>query len=141
MSESGKERSRLGGGCCGGRSGDDEDDGGDRKNENEHGCENCGKRGKRVALFRFRKVKKPFQRRNKKSNYSSNLGKRVCGGGGGGGGSGCYFCLKQPQTLDSPGESQTRDPNNPEFTYEILGPVIEKNDFYSKECNTHLDDI
>ncbi|CAK9134235.1 unnamed protein product [Ilex paraguariensis] len=171
MSESGKELSEIdgGGGCdCGGSGsgsgsgdgdggGDDEGNGGDgviqkddQKKERENGFGNFTQRGKRVALFRLRKVKKQSQRRNKKGNsaISGCLGKWVCGtgrrrGGGGagcagGGGGGCYLCLKQPQTLDSPSESETSDPNNPDFTYEMCRELIEKNDFSSKEYNPQM---
>uniref|UniRef100_A0A5B7BQZ7 Uncharacterized protein n=1 Tax=Davidia involucrata TaxID=16924 RepID=A0A5B7BQZ7_DAVIN len=141
MSQSEKERSDVVGGSGGG----DDDGGGcsrsdDQKKEMDQVCEGHVRKGKRMALFRFRKVKKQLHRRKKRpSNPSSSattgcLGKRFCGGGGG-----CYLCFRKPQTLDSPVESQTSDPNNPEFTCEMLKALIEKNDFYSKECNPHLD--
>lgn len=50
------------------------------------------------------------------------------------------MCLKKPMTLDSSGESPTSDPNSPDFTYGMLRSLIEKNDFFDKDCNPHLDD-
>uniref|UniRef100_A0A5B7BYF5 Uncharacterized protein n=1 Tax=Davidia involucrata TaxID=16924 RepID=A0A5B7BYF5_DAVIN len=142
MSEPEQERSDVVGGGCGG--GDYDDGGGSSRRDDQekqmgHVCEGHARKAKRVAFFRFRKVKKQLPGRNKRpSNPSSAttgcLGKWVCGGGGG-----CYLCFKQPQTLDSPVESQTSDPNSPEFSHELLKTLIEKNDFYSKECNPHLD--
>lgn len=52
---------------------------------------------------------------------------------------GCYFCFRQPQTLESSVESPVSDPNDPNYTSDMLKVLIEKNDFYSKECNPHLD--
>uniref|UniRef100_A0A6N2KLS1 Uncharacterized protein n=1 Tax=Salix viminalis TaxID=40686 RepID=A0A6N2KLS1_SALVM len=52
------------------------------------------------------------------------------------------FCFKQPPTLESSStsttlQSQTSDPNHPDFTFDMLKSLIETNDFYSKECNPH----
>lgn len=52
------------------------------------------------------------------------------------------FCFKQPPTLGSSStsttlQSQTSDPNHPDFTFDMLKSLIETNDFYSKECNPH----
>ncbi|KAK9920123.1 hypothetical protein M0R45_028684 [Rubus argutus] len=55
-----------------------------------------------------------------------------------GGNKGCYFCFTQPLTVESSAESQTSDPNSPNFTYGKLRSFIEMNDFYSKECNHHV---
>ena len=148
MSKSGKERSnfRGGGGGGGGGSGDgddgDEDDEGvrsrdDGKKRREYGCgRNLGK-AKQVVLFPFRKAKKQLvysgRKRSRSSSSSASFsGKRE-------GFVGCFLCFKQPQTMESPANSQTSDPNNPAFTYEHLKVLIEKNDFYSKECNPHID--
>ncbi|CAN4110842.1 unnamed protein product [Withania somnifera] len=90
-------------------------------------------KGKRVSCFRFRK----FLRRKTKGVSGNSERRRELSGGGGGR---CYMCcLKRPLTSDSGGESQTSDPNNPNFTYDMLRLFIEKNDFYSNECNPHLD--
>ncbi|KAF5946810.1 hypothetical protein HYC85_017038 [Camellia sinensis] len=114
-----------------------------KKKQREHGFGGNFRKAKRVALFQFRKAEKQLHRKNKKgSNQSSSIpgcfGKRTVGVGGGGG---YYCCFKQTPTLDSPVESTTSDPNSAEFTYELLRALIETNDFYSKECNTHLDII
>ncbi|KAJ6762463.1 UBIQUITIN CARBOXYL-TERMINAL HYDROLASE-LIKE PROTEIN [Salix purpurea] len=50
--------------------------------------------------------------------------------------------LQQPPTLESSStsttlQSQTSDPNHPDFTFDMLKSLIETNDFYSKECNPH----
>ncbi|XAR52782.1 hypothetical protein NMG60_11021035, partial [Bertholletia excelsa] len=102
-------------------------------------------KGEEGFLFRFRKVDKQLRRKNKKASipppYSSPgcFNRRVGGGGRGGGIGSCYTCFKQTPTLDSPVESQTSDPNSAEFGFELLRALIESNDFYSKECNPHLD--
>ncbi|WCJ26802.1 hypothetical protein M5689_008592 [Euphorbia peplus] len=70
-----------------------------------------------------------------------------CGGDANGGISGkskifgvdICCCFKQPSTLESSVESVTSDPNDSKFTFEMLRGFIETNDFYSKECNLHLD--
>lgn len=53
-----------------------------------------------------------------------------------------FFCFKQPPTLESSStsatlQSQTSDPNNPNFTFDRLKSLIENNDFFSKQCNPH----
>ncbi|XP_049414986.1 uncharacterized protein LOC125877761 [Solanum stenotomum] len=128
----------------GGSGGEDDAVGGSRckemdDSEEEEGDNNKDFRknkGKRVTCFRFRKVKSTLLRRKRKG-VSGNSERRREGSGGGGGG--CYLCLRRPLTSDSGGESQTSDPNSPNFTYEMLRVLIEKNDFYSNECNPHLD--
>ncbi|KAL7206076.1 hypothetical protein ACSBR2_018900 [Camellia fascicularis] len=123
MSESVKERSydTVGVGGC------DDDDGSDRLDDDDdqwkntkqmrHGFGRNLKKAKRVTRFRFRKAKKQLL-----------LRKNTRAGGSGGG---CYCCFGQTPSLDSPVDSQSSDPNNPEFTYESLRALIEKNDFYS----------
>ncbi|KZV14966.1 hypothetical protein F511_39890 [Dorcoceras hygrometricum] len=80
---------------------------------------------KRGTLFRLRKGKKIKGERRKEKRRKQIVG--------------CFLCLKEPRTLDSAGESPTSDPNSREFTFDMLRDLIEKNDFYSNECNTHLD--
>ena len=135
MSESEKERS------------DDVDGGGygdrpvrrenrQKKNRRGNGFEGHRRKTKWVWPIRLKKDEKLIHRRREKADNgsSSNLGKRVfCGGGD------YSCCFKQISTLNSPIEPQTSDPNSPEFTHELLRGLIEKNDFYSKECNPHLD--
>lgn len=128
----------------GGSGGEDDAVGGSRCKETDDSEEEEGdnskdfrkNKGKRVTCFRFRKVKSTLLRRKRKG-VSGNSERRREGSGGGGGG--CYLCLRRPLTSDSGGESQTSDPNSPSFTYEMLRVLIEKNDFYSNECNPHLD--
>ncbi|XP_055816486.1 uncharacterized protein LOC129886005 [Solanum dulcamara] len=118
----------VGGGRC--KETDDSEEEGDNNKD-------FGKnKGKRVSCFRFRKVKSMFLRRKRKGVSGNSERRRELSGGGRGG---CYLCLKRPLTSDSGGESQTSDPNSPNFTYEMLRVFIEKNDFYSNECNPHLD--
>ncbi|OWM72356.1 hypothetical protein CDL15_Pgr018241 [Punica granatum] len=62
-----------------------------------------------------------------------------CGDKGVSGNRRCLFCISRPITLESPAESHTSDPNDPAFTHEMLRAMLEKNDFYSEECNPHLD--
>ncbi|XAR56043.1 hypothetical protein NMG60_11036332 [Bertholletia excelsa] len=123
--------------------GDGDDDQGCDSKEKGHGCwKNCRK-AKKVAIFGFRKVDKQLRRKNKKASlspppYSSTgcFSRRV----GGGRRDTCYTCFKQTPTLDSSVESsQTSDPNSAEFGFEKLRALMETNDFYSKECNPHLD--
>lgn len=147
-----------GNGGCGGDDDDEEDDkvGGVQANEDRrtkqrgYGCggfrRNLGK-ARRVVLSPFNKIKasKQLPRRKHTRTSSSSLAETKVSGssgkgiGGGGVGKGCYFCFKRPLTMESPAESRTSDPNDPNFTYDMLKSLIEKNDFYSPECNPHLD--
>lgn len=50
-----------------------------------------------------------------------------------------YFsclCMSKPQTLDPNYEGI--DPNDPSVGYDYIKSLIEKNDFYAKESNTHV---
>lgn len=106
---------------------DDEDD-----QPEPRKCQECGKKGKGVSLFRRRKGKKLHNSRKKQNPSPVNSG--------GCGRSRFCLCLKQPLTLDSSvSGSPTSDPNSPAFTFNMLRGLIEKNDFYSNECNPHLD--
>lgn len=98
------------------------------------------KREKRVSFFRFNSAKKKLlllQKRKKRKKGGNSVNSRRSGKWVG---SGCCLCLKQPMTLDSSAESPASDPNSEEFTYDMLRVFIEKNVFYAKECNPHLDD-
>lgn len=117
---------------------DDEDGEGpaEAKDPEEEKCKGCAKKGKRMSFFRLRKSKKVKQKQKQRGFYVNS----GCWGGRVGGGGWCCFCVKQPTTLvDSPGESPSSDPNSSEFTFDMLRALIENNDFYSKECNPHLD--
>ncbi|KAK2966188.1 hypothetical protein RJ640_008754 [Escallonia rubra] len=128
MSDLDKDRSHGGGG--GFKGGNEENDGGGSGGKTDQGKH--GRKGKKVALFRFRKVKK-----RKPINSAANSG--GCFGKNAGGGGGCGLCFKPSPTVDSAVESPASDPNNSEFGFDLLRALIEKNDFYSEECNTHLD--
>lgn len=154
----GEEISNVGGGsdrhgCQGGDGNDDEDDGGDtarngegkKKNTNSGFGKDVGK-AKQVVLQQFSKAKKQLHnRRHRRALRSSSgsapaiasraSGKTIRGGTG----TGCYFCFMRPQVVESPNGSPTSDPNDSSFTYAMLKTLIEKNDFYSKECNPHID--
>lgn len=119
------------GGGVGGGGGVDDEDGEERKISKR-----CSRRGKMDTLFRLRRGKKMMgERREEKGLYANSRcwwrrRSKIPR---------CFLCLKEPETLDSSGESPTSDPNSSEFTFDMLRDLIEKNDFYSKECNTHLD--
>lgn len=92
----------------------------------------------RNSFFHNRR-KKQQQQENKTVSFASSVAAGAANGGAISGTNGCYFCFKQPHTLESPAESFTSDPNDSSFTHDMLRSLIEKNDFYSKECNPHID--
>ncbi|XP_068318441.1 uncharacterized protein [Pyrus communis] len=108
-------------------------------------------RAKLVVLHPFGRSKKLLPREAKTRGSASGAsslgsscafssGKMFGGGGGNGGGNkGCYFCFTKPPTLDSPMGSPTSDPEHPNFTFGMLRAFVESNEFYSKDCNPHLD--
>lgn len=101
-----------------------------RKSVRENVCEKSEGKGNRIPLFRFRKLR----RKNKLPSSESGscccfIGKKENVGG-------CFMCFRKSPSGDSPVKS---DPNSPSFTFERMRSMIEKNDFYSKECNTHFD--
>lgn len=111
---------------CGG---DDKDGGVScRESVRQNVCEKQGKQG-RVPLFRFRKLRR-------KNKLPSSESKCCCFGRKENVGGGCFMCFTRSPSDDSPVRS---DPNSPNFTFELVRSMIEKNDFYSKECNTHFD--
>lgn len=115
----------------------------------EHGGEDevCGrnhKKGKRVFRFRVKKVHKRNKLPNT-SSKSSKSSKSCCFVGNkreGIGFGGCCVCFGQTPSsgvVGSPVESQESDPNSSMFTFDLLRSLIEQNDFFDKDCNTHLD--
>lgn len=123
-------------GCSHGPGGDGDDDNREietagrtrRKKEGGNGFKKSFSRAKKVVLL-------PFTSKSRKHRKSQ---RRVRIGNGNTGGLLCgCFCLEQPRTLESP-KSNSSDPNDPSFTYDRLKTLIEKNDFFSKECDTHL---
>lgn len=138
----------------GGSDGDDDEDNGiGKKHRRTNGCGF----GKQVILHPFTKAKNQIRRiRSKKPLLSSSSstasssrnvnvsarGKIVIHGDSATAtriGS-CKFCFSYPKVLETPNSSpySTSDPNNPNFTQSMLKTMIEKNDFYSKECNPHI---
>lgn len=153
------------GGCggCGGDNGNEDDDesGGGvcgvhanedrRTKQSGYGCggfrRNLGK-VKQVVLNPFTKARNrlPIRKQTRAflpsssssaPNVVASSGKGI--GGGGSSGKGCYFCFTRPLTLESPIGFRTSDPNDPNFTFDMLNVLIEQSDFYSRECNPHLD--
>ncbi|KAI8552989.1 hypothetical protein RHMOL_Rhmol06G0310300 [Rhododendron molle] len=106
-----------------GGDGSDRRDDDRNKEETRNGFGSKLEKEKRVPRFRFRRKKKGSS--NPSPSTVCNLGNIFC-------------CFKQTPTLDSPADaSPTSDPNSPAFSHELLRDLIEKNDFYSKECNHH----
>lgn len=158
MSVLGKEISSVGGSGrdCGDGDGDEDDDengvvngrcrcrGKDENSKKQRGISGIGfsrnlGKAKQVVLSPFTKVKKQLPRRNNNTRAAASSscslfssGKRF------GDTKSCYFCFTQPLTVESSAESQTSDPNSPNFTSGKLRSFIEMNDFYSKECNHHV---
>ncbi|XP_047324169.1 uncharacterized protein LOC124927748 [Impatiens glandulifera] len=98
--------------------------------------------------IRFHNMAKHLLRRKNRhrgGNWSSSsstqqrIGSSNKRNGGGSKTIGGCWCFKESTTLESYVESQISDPNGSEFNHEMLRVLIEKNDFYSKECNSHLD--
>ncbi|KAH7835194.1 hypothetical protein Vadar_023721 [Vaccinium darrowii] len=101
------------------------------------------RKAKRVSLFQFRKKRRKGVATNPPPPPPPPFRAGCFGNiGGGGAGGGClHCCLKpNPRVDSSPVEPKpSSDPNSPNFTFELLRALVEKNDFYSKECNPHFD--
>ncbi|GAB4847778.1 hypothetical protein Ancab_026841 [Ancistrocladus abbreviatus] len=108
------------------------------------GYERGVRRVKRVVLFPIRKFQKPFERNRSSSSFShvdssstSSLPRTSPEVGG-------YcrcLCMSQPEKMDSTGVDSPQkmsDSNEPVTSIEDCKVLIEKNDFYAKECNTHF---
>ncbi|KAK7337635.1 hypothetical protein VNO77_18218 [Canavalia gladiata] len=131
----------------GGSDGDEDDDSEIGKRERRRTGSGIGK-AKKVVVHQFTKAKNKLRRiRSRKAllpSPSSNAKTMGCSGKikiirGGRSGRGCRFCFSRPKVLESPNESPPSDPNDPNFTPAMLRTLIDKNDFYSKQCNPHLD--
>lgn len=142
------DNNRVGGGVHASDVVDDDDNGKKQRGYGYGcgiGCTRSFAKARQAVLNPFTKAKKQFLRRKNKrtsSSSSGSTGARISGKRFGclnNGGKGCCFCLRQPQTLESNSGSRTSDPNDPNFTYDMLKAFIENNDFYSKECNPHFD--
>lgn len=147
---SGPDKERSSGGDDGGGGGGDEDEDGvisqSKKDELKgKAAQKSERESKRASVFRFGKAKKTLQlvqgraKRRKRRKKKGSLVNSGCFGSCGDAVVGGCLCEKQPQTLDSSGESPCSDPNNKEFTYDMLRVFIENNDFYAEECNPHFD--
>ncbi|KAK8515549.1 hypothetical protein V6N13_139474 [Hibiscus sabdariffa] len=89
---------------------------------------------KQVLLFPFTKFRRKKRTKTRPSlPSSSSSGKTVVSGDGFCGG----FCCARPRTSESADDSKPSDPNDPNFTYDMLRTLIEKNHFHSGECNPH----
>ncbi|KAF8015443.1 hypothetical protein BT93_H1068 [Corymbia citriodora subsp. variegata] len=114
---------------------DDKDDGGggggggvgvsvahedDQRREMGCGCTPRRNLAKVKKAFGSSSNKKPLRKRRRRN------------------GKGCVFCFSRPKTVGSPAESLVSDPDDPAFTHEMLRELLERNDFYSGECNPHL---
>lgn len=134
-------------GFQGGDGNGDGDDGGNAMRDEDGKKKHTIGKAKQVFLQQFTKAKRELHnRRHRKALRSSSgssgaaivtraSGKTIRGGSI----AGCYFCFSRPQVLESPSRSPPSDPNTPSFTYAMFKTLIEKNDFYSKECNPHID--
>lgn len=91
--------------------------------------QNVSEKQGRVPLFRFRKLRRKNKLPSSESKCCCFRKKENVGGG-------CFMCFIKSRSDDSP---VTSDPNSPNFTFELVRSMIEKNDFYCKECNTHFD--
>ncbi|MED6172541.1 hypothetical protein PIB30_051013 [Stylosanthes scabra] len=117
-------------------------------------------KAKEMAMHQFTKAKSQLRRvrsrrallrSSSSSTSSANASKRgfsgkvtsVRGSDDYYSGSKCKFCFSRPRVLESSdeggGSSVISDPNDAKFTNAMLTLLIEKNDFYSKECNPHMD--
>lgn len=110
--------------------GDDGGDGGvgvsvahenDQRRERGCGC---------MPRWNLAKVRKAF---GSSSNWKLSRQRRRRKGKGSG------SCFSRPETVESPAESHLSDPEDLAFTHEMLRDLLERNAFYSRECNTHLD--
>ncbi|KAG4916758.1 hypothetical protein AAZX31_19G210600 [Glycine max] len=125
----------------GGSDGDD-DDSEIRKNEHRSSRRRMGSGFGKVVVRQFTKAKKQVRRIRSRTSLlaKSEEGKVVIVEAGVSGRSGCRFCFSRPKVLESPNEeSPSSDPNDPNFTHGMLRTLMDKNDFYSKECNPHSD--
>lgn len=120
-----------------------------RKKRRVFGRHGVGVRsGKKALLFRFRKFQKLFELSLSSASPSDspNSGSRknsswFCGKSRFGGGLCCCACFSKPHVVEDDDAQGNVVPDDPEeFSYEHLKSMIEKNDFYSKECDTHFDD-
>ncbi|KAL2511766.1 Uncharacterized protein Adt_17366 [Abeliophyllum distichum] len=111
-----KDRQTNGGGDAGGGGGDEDEDSGVGPTEIGDPKERECRKAKRVGFLWVQERQEEIAPKEEEENQF------------------CKF-----RVLGQKGESPTSDPNSSEFTVDMLRALIEKNDFYSKECNPHLD--
>ncbi|XP_051132436.1 uncharacterized protein LOC127252340 [Andrographis paniculata] len=104
----------------------------DAEEEKRHGLGEKGRKGQKSNFFRLKRGKKLLERSRRPKQKGIPAKSRSLW-------IGCCFCPKPPRKAESAGDSPTSDPNSPEFTYDMLRTLIEKNNFYSRDCNPHLD--
>ncbi|KAL2906809.1 Ubiquitin-like-specific protease 1A [Bienertia sinuspersici] len=97
---------------------------------------------KKVVVSPFNKVHKLYKKHKKSSSCSSNSHQiPILSSNNTSTRSGNSFsclCVSKPQNLET--DFEAIDPNESGVSYEYIKSLIEKNDFYSKECNTHIGD-
>lgn len=98
------------------------------------------KRAKKVVLSPFSKFHNVYKRykRSTSSHEIPNLSSSSISSTRSGVNYSCCLCISMPQTLDS--DYEDTDPNHSNVCYGYYKSLIENNDFYSKECNTHFGD-
>ncbi|XP_031110471.1 uncharacterized protein LOC116014581 [Ipomoea triloba] len=92
-------RYRSGGGDVGPSGAGNDEEGGGRKEGEGEGDDNR-KKGKKVSILGFRKVKRSVLRRKQKGNSNSVGPSRAAYGQ-------CFLCLKPPRDMDSQTQSQS----------------------------------
>ncbi|CAK8544495.1 unnamed protein product [Lathyrus sativus] len=142
----------------GGSDGDDDEDEEEDRKKKKNRARVDFSFGKRLVLRQFTKAKNQIRRvRSRKALLSSSRNVNVSSrgkvvivhgddidssnGAATRNGFGCKFCFSRPSVLENPDGSPTSDPNDPKFTHAMLKTLIEKNDFYSKECNPHIESL
>lgn len=126
MSVSGKETAVAGDNALRNCDGEDDRCGNQCKNRSHHGFVGKFTRAKQVLLC------SSFPRESNRRPTSSR-------DEGGAANRRCLFCISRPRTLESPVELQASDRGDPTFAHESVRALLEKNDFYTKECNPHCD--
>lgn len=104
------------------------------------------KRAKKAVLSPFNKFQKLFKRDTRScstttssTSSSSPSDSRLPSNTKRLGSYCCCLCMsKEPPTVDV--SSDDIDPNDPRISYVYVKTLLEQNEFYSKECNTHFVD-
>ena len=93
------------------------------------------KRAKKVVFSPINKFQMFYKRYKRSSSISitHNLSNNSSAKNGS---YSCFLCLSKPQTLDT--DYDGFEPNDPNVCFDHIKSLIEKNDYYCKECNTHI---